>query len=46
MTTHLTLFFVAAGLLAIPPGPELFYVAARTLSGVRRDGLLSIHFNN
>ncbi len=46
MTIQFTLFLVAAGLLAITPGPGLFNVAARTLSGGRRDGLLSIHFNN
>ena len=40
MTTHLKLFFVAAGLLAIMPGPGIFYVAARTLSGDRRVGCL------
>ncbi len=42
MMSHLTLFLAAAGLLAVMPGPGLFYVAARTIAGGRRDGLLSI----
>jgi threonine/homoserine/homoserine lactone efflux protein len=42
MTTHLALFFAAAALLAVTPGPGLLYVAARTIAGGRRDGLLSI----
>jgi threonine/homoserine/homoserine lactone efflux protein len=42
MTTHLTLFLAASAVLAVTPGPGLFYVAARTLAGGRRDGLLSI----
>ena len=32
------LFFVAALLLAITPGPGIFYVLARTLAGGRREG--------
>src|SRR5713101_2505486 len=35
------LFFVAALLLAITPGPGIFYVLARTLAGGRRDGFSS-----
>jgi threonine/homoserine/homoserine lactone efflux protein len=42
MTTHFGLFLLAAALLAVMPGPGIFYVAARTLGGGRRDGLLSI----
>jgi threonine/homoserine/homoserine lactone efflux protein len=42
MTAHLTLFLAAAALLAVTPGPGLFYVAARTIAGGRREGLLSI----
>lgn len=42
MTPHLVLFFAAAGLLALTPGPGLLYVAARTITGGRRGGLLSI----
>ncbi|HTW29351.1 MAG TPA: LysE family translocator [Acetobacteraceae bacterium] len=40
-TTQLTVFFAAAFLLAITPGPGIFYVAARTLSGGRAAGLAS-----
>jgi threonine/homoserine/homoserine lactone efflux protein len=37
-----TLVFLAAALLvAVTPGPGIFYVAARTLSGGRREGLAS-----
>ena len=39
--TQLALFFAAALLLAITPGPGIFYVAARTLSGGRTEGLAS-----
>ena len=39
--SHLALFFAAALLLAITPGPGLFYVAARTLVGGRAEGLAS-----
>jgi threonine/homoserine/homoserine lactone efflux protein len=35
------LFFVAALLLAITPGPGIFYVLARTLAGGRREGFQS-----
>src|SRR5271168_4822384 len=36
-----TLFFAAAILLAITPGPGIFYVLARSLAGGRREGMLS-----
>jgi len=39
--THFSLFLAAALLLAITPGPGIFYVLARTLSGGRREGSLS-----
>ena len=35
------LFFIAALVLAATPGPGIFYVLARTLSGGRREGILS-----
>src|SRR5437899_8292244 len=35
------LFFAAALLLAITPGPGIFYVLARTLAGGRREGFQS-----
>src|SRR5258708_17618778 len=35
------LFFFAALLLAITPGPGIFYVLARTLAGGRREGFQS-----
>src|SRR5437660_9841661 len=35
------LFLVAALLLAITPGPGIFYVLARSLAGGRREGILS-----
>src|SRR2546430_8094088 len=35
------LFFVAALVLAVPPGPGIFYVLARPLAVGRRDGILS-----
>ncbi|NBJ10602.1 LysE family translocator [Microvirga arsenatis] len=35
------LFFAAALLIAITPGPGLFYVTARTLAGGRREGIAS-----
>lgn len=39
---HLLLLFLsAATLLAVTPGPGIFYVLARTLSGSRREGVLS-----
>ena len=40
--THRSLlFFVAALLLAVTPGPGIFYVLARSLAGGRREGILS-----
>ena len=39
--THLALFFAAAFVLAITPGPGIFYVAARTLAGGRAEGIAS-----
>src|ERR1700733_13626020 len=38
---HFSLFLGAAILLAITPGPGLFYVLARSLAGGRREGSLS-----
>jgi threonine/homoserine/homoserine lactone efflux protein len=38
---HLSMFLAAALLVAVTPGPGLFYVAARTLAGGRRAGLAS-----
>lgn len=38
---HLALFFAAAFVLAITPGPGIFYVAARTLAGGRAEGMAS-----
>ena len=35
------LFFAAATLLAVTPGPGIFYVLSRTLAGGRREGVLS-----
>ena len=35
------LFFAAAILLAVTPGPGIFYVLARTLAGSRREGFQS-----
>src|ERR1700756_4880318 len=37
----LALFLAAATLLAVTPGPGIFYVLARTLSGGKREGVLS-----
>ena len=37
----LVVFFAAAALLAVTPGPGIFYVLARTLSGGKREGVLS-----
>jgi len=34
-------FFAAALLLAVTPGPGIFYVLARSLAGGRREGILS-----
>jgi threonine/homoserine/homoserine lactone efflux protein len=39
--TQFALFLAAALLLAITPGPGIFYVAARTLAGGRAEGLAS-----
>jgi threonine/homoserine/homoserine lactone efflux protein len=42
LDTHLlALFLAAATLLAVTPGPGIFYVLARTLAGGRREGTLS-----
>ena len=35
------LFIAAALLLAVSPGPGIFYVAARTLAGGRSEGIAS-----
>jgi threonine/homoserine/homoserine lactone efflux protein len=39
--TQLLLFLAAAFLLAVTPGPGIFYVAARSLSGGRAEGVAS-----
>ena len=39
--SQFTLFFAAAALLAVTPGPGIFYVAARALSGGRAEGVAS-----
>src|SRR6202050_735669 len=39
--THFLLFFTAALLLAIAPGPGMLYVLARSLAGGKREGVLS-----
>ncbi len=39
--TQLALYFAAALLLAVTPGPGIFYVAARTLAGGRAEGMAS-----
>src|SRR3954447_6566016 len=39
--THLVLCFAAALVLAVTPGPGIFYVAARTLAGGRAEGVAS-----
>lgn len=39
--TQLTLYVAAALLLAITPGPGIFYVAARSLAGGRAEGIAS-----
>ena len=39
--TQFALFCVAAVLLAVTPGPGIFYVAARTLAGGRAEGMAS-----
>jgi threonine/homoserine/homoserine lactone efflux protein len=38
---HFLLFLSAAGVLAVMPGPGIFYVAARTLAGGHGEGLAS-----
>src|SRR5713101_945656 len=38
---HFLLFLAAAVVLAITPGPGIFYVLARTLAGGRREGIPS-----
>ena len=38
---HFVLFLSAASVLAVMPGPGIFYVAARTLAGGRGEGLAS-----
>jgi threonine/homoserine/homoserine lactone efflux protein len=40
-TSSLVLFMFAATLIAVTPGPGIFYVAARTLAGGRNEGLAS-----
>jgi threonine/homoserine/homoserine lactone efflux protein len=40
-TTKIVLFFTAALLLAIAPGPGMLYVLARSLAGGKREGVLS-----
>lgn len=39
--SQLTVYLAAAFLLAITPGPGIFYVAARTLAGGRNEGIAS-----
>jgi threonine/homoserine/homoserine lactone efflux protein len=39
--TQLVLFFAAAFVLAVTPGPGIFYVAAHTLAGGRAEGMAS-----
>lgn len=39
--TQLALYVAAAVLLAVTPGPGIFYVAARTLAGGRAEGIAS-----
>src|SRR5215217_5510902 len=39
--TQLALYFAAALVLAVTPGPGIFYVAARTLAGGRAEGVVS-----
>jgi threonine/homoserine/homoserine lactone efflux protein len=40
-STSFTLFLLAALVIAVVPGPGIFYVAARTLSGGKRAGIAS-----
>ena len=39
--TQFALFFAAAAVLAVTPGPGIFYVAARTLAAGRAEGIAS-----
>src|SRR5215207_999329 len=39
--TQLALYFATALVLAVTPGPGIFYVAARTLAGGRAEGMAS-----
>jgi threonine/homoserine/homoserine lactone efflux protein len=39
--SQLALYFVAALVLALTPGPGILYVAARTLAGARAEGVAS-----
>src|ERR1700712_2205724 len=39
--TNFSLFLAAALIIAVVPGPGIFYVAARTLSGGRKTGIAS-----
>ena len=42
LDTHLlVLFLAAATLLAVTPGPGIFYVLTSTLAGGKREGMLS-----
>jgi threonine/homoserine/homoserine lactone efflux protein len=41
LTPRFLIFFSAALLLAVTPGPGIFYVLARSLRGGRREGVLS-----
>jgi threonine/homoserine/homoserine lactone efflux protein len=45
MHASFLLFLVAALILAITPGPGIFYVAARTLAGGRGEGMASVAGN-
>ena len=40
-TSQFALYFAAALLLAVTPGPGIFYVAARSLAGGRAEGIAS-----
>jgi threonine/homoserine/homoserine lactone efflux protein len=40
-STQFALYFAAALMLAVTPGPGIFYVAARTLAGGRAEGMAS-----
>lgn len=40
-STKLAIFFTAAILLAVAPGPGMLYVLSRTLAGGKREGILS-----